>query len=958
MATQGSHPGTPIRATVSSLSLRSAPSVPPASHTYEPLVRSVLRHRLLYVIFPYSAAFTWLVSVWTTTWMRGGLPVLGLVGALVRNPLSPVVLGVSALAWCFGVLPVLVLRKTYMTVTPTPAKCPAEIFAHARRKKSTTHALLVYLSSPIVFTTLHVVLANTYEDDPRLSLFVKSRKHPYYLNGRLLYLFFTQLVLALTYLTRSILLDRFTIRLSLSSLSSSSSLSSHSPHKQQYLLAKLLTSLTSLLLLTTLSLFLSTTLFTLTRSLILPIIFKLPLVSRVVKPFMAHFARGGVLPLGRNLGVVGRAWAVGMGMGLGWEVAEGLFEGVVAQPIKVSHLTPDPTLTTISGLTSSSAHVKLLAYAELCSFATSDSPQADQRANSSATNSNSQISTPRTSTSQTSTSTSIAAQQRATLFNDQKYNPTIWSTFVRETLLMLGREYQLFVSRGQVVPSSSSSGVGSANVGGSVGAGATSTAAGSGNRKKELPPNVHPTPLPRRSILKSSTTSNAYTNGSPIGKALETLAADGVVSGVVAEVVEGAVEGAEKKMESLGNLGLPELFRSVLHSPSSSSTPSAGASVSNGASAGGVQKVVDTVKKGQEEVKNVVTQVSNSSSLPLPLLTIYKTTLLNIYQTYIPTSLRQTTISTTLKEVSTESKDWWKRERVHKVAEGMVRGGVGVVLGVEGMCFFCGFGVFGDVLGGFRVFARVVFGRFLFSVFSRFLFAVLLACVLRFSLRDYFARFTRGFFAFFEFLSVRLCCVCSFIRPFYAFSFRAFSFFFFFCCFLCVFRSFIRAFVRLILRVFVRSFVLRGCFTALRLRHCVCLFASARFDSLRRSFCASSRFSFALSTRSLLSFYAISSVDGVDPTRGKNVQGFRARLILLSPSHLVAAHEHEEPKKNHKRPNKKKKKLDAVLLPCSFHSVIPSRAYVRGPKPGSNPSFLPHVVSRFSFLPAQLVPSG
>ena len=109
-----SSPSTPIRAITSTLSLRSAPSIPPPSQTYEPLVKVVLRHRLLSQIFLYSSISTWAIVSLYSSWARGGPSNLGLVGFLV-NPLSPLTLIFAITTWGIGVLPVIVFRKLYLT---------------------------------------------------------------------------------------------------------------------------------------------------------------------------------------------------------------------------------------------------------------------------------------------------------------------------------------------------------------------------------------------------------------------------------------------------------------------------------------------------------------------------------------------------------------------------------------------------------------------------------------------------------------------------------------------------------------------------------------------------------------------------------------------------------------------------------------------------------------------------
>ena len=105
---------TPTRAIHSTLTARASPSIPPATQTYEPLVKAVLLHRLIYSIFSYSAGLSWALTVIWTTWDQGGLSNIGLVGILY-NMISPSVWVLAAFNWAIGPLPVVILRKTYLT---------------------------------------------------------------------------------------------------------------------------------------------------------------------------------------------------------------------------------------------------------------------------------------------------------------------------------------------------------------------------------------------------------------------------------------------------------------------------------------------------------------------------------------------------------------------------------------------------------------------------------------------------------------------------------------------------------------------------------------------------------------------------------------------------------------------------------------------------------------------------
>lgn len=230
MSTTTSSPRT--RAITSSLiASRSSPSIPPSTTTYQPLVKAVLRHRLIYSIFPYSAVLSWLLSVLWTTWDQdgGGLR----LGRFFKNSINPEVWVWGAVGWAVGVLPVLVMRKIYLTsellaisikyfyadwsiATPTTAPSPSKTLQNALQKPNTLHALLVYQISAILLTFLHILMlyASTaeLERDPKLTVFVRSRKHPYYLNGRFLFLLLAQMVSAGAFWVRNIMLDRFAFR--------------------------------------------------------------------------------------------------------------------------------------------------------------------------------------------------------------------------------------------------------------------------------------------------------------------------------------------------------------------------------------------------------------------------------------------------------------------------------------------------------------------------------------------------------------------------------------------------------------------------------------------------------------------------------------------------------------------------------------------------------------------------
>lgn len=87
---------TPMRALTSSLAARASPPVPPAAETYEPLLKAELRRRLTQLIFPCSAIALLMLSNHGTSWNAS-------------------IIGLTALQWLGGILPLIVMRKANIT---------------------------------------------------------------------------------------------------------------------------------------------------------------------------------------------------------------------------------------------------------------------------------------------------------------------------------------------------------------------------------------------------------------------------------------------------------------------------------------------------------------------------------------------------------------------------------------------------------------------------------------------------------------------------------------------------------------------------------------------------------------------------------------------------------------------------------------------------------------------------
>jgi nucleoporin NDC1 len=104
-----SRTSTPTRAITSTLAARTAPPIPSASQSYEPLVKSVLRNRLTYRTFFYSAVLSWVLTVVWSSWSQP----LAVVEILLL-PIQPATILFAVANWAIGALPILVLRKVFL----------------------------------------------------------------------------------------------------------------------------------------------------------------------------------------------------------------------------------------------------------------------------------------------------------------------------------------------------------------------------------------------------------------------------------------------------------------------------------------------------------------------------------------------------------------------------------------------------------------------------------------------------------------------------------------------------------------------------------------------------------------------------------------------------------------------------------------------------------------------------
>ncbi|KAF4584895.1 hypothetical protein EYR40_001720 [Pleurotus pulmonarius] len=381
-----------VHAIPSVFATKTTPTIPSASGGYEPLVKSVLQRRLVSEIFVYSALFCWVAIFCWPTWGGGGLV----------QKLFTLLLYASTF-WIAGALPSIILRKRYITADSSLATSPSKTVRQALCKPITFHAVLTHTASAILIATIHAFVSS----GAKLSLFVKSKKHPHYLNGRLIFLLCSQVLLALAFTVRNTMLDRYLFR---------------SSARRPFALLNIAKTMAVARLLTTITVVLSMITIALAKVFMLPILYRVPFAPWLLRPLTGHFVRSSVaslFPL-HHLGLILQAWSLGSVTVDVWEFSNALFDFYVPMPVHVGLSSADPIVTLVSGTTSTDKIIKQFAYAELNDIAGDDSP--------------------------------AAGAQRTALFNDQKFMPSLWSSLTRVSLVTLGQDYQRFIHKGAPAP--------------------------------------------------------------------------------------------------------------------------------------------------------------------------------------------------------------------------------------------------------------------------------------------------------------------------------------------------------------------------------------------------------------------------------------------------------------------------------------------------------------------------
>ncbi|KAJ7983286.1 hypothetical protein DFH06DRAFT_717930 [Mycena polygramma] len=419
---------TPIRAITTPLRSSAAPPIPPAAQLYEPLAKAVLRKRLTGRIFPYTFLLA-LASTALTLLYVGGFGLTRLLGA-------------GAALWLGGVLPVVVVRKAWLTVTRTSAPSPHLLLQKSLApplRARTSQALQAHLVSALLSLAVHAAL------DDAVPVVIRSRKHPYTPHPVLVLLALGQCVLASLYVLRAILRDVWVFPFRRPTLT---------PAPGAVLAPAFLALAAPLVALVVLFV-------------VVPVLRWVPGVSLLLRPIRhPHLSVLRALP---------RAWVLGLTTAWTWEGAGGVWAWAIGEPLYTTPsvralvsgisvaLTPAPAPPSSNGSSAFSTPgsgfgtpARTPSYLAQSHSSPFSAPSASAPTPSAGAPSEPSIYTHLAYAELLALATAPEphAPGRAEAFDvEGAGGGGVWARLVREGLVLLGREYRVLLARGGAPPS-------------------------------------------------------------------------------------------------------------------------------------------------------------------------------------------------------------------------------------------------------------------------------------------------------------------------------------------------------------------------------------------------------------------------------------------------------------------------------------------------------------------------
>jgi nucleoporin NDC1 len=162
-----SFPSTPrelVRAAPSRTAARGPPVLPPAADSFTPRIKAVLADRLRQNVLLPSAGAAYALATLSLAIGTGRILAL----------LLPSFVGIACAVagWVVGVLPVVILRKSYLGVSHVPTVSPRAALSRALHNSGYKSAATVYTASALATLPLHLLV---YQADSDIGVFGGSR---------------------------------------------------------------------------------------------------------------------------------------------------------------------------------------------------------------------------------------------------------------------------------------------------------------------------------------------------------------------------------------------------------------------------------------------------------------------------------------------------------------------------------------------------------------------------------------------------------------------------------------------------------------------------------------------------------------------------------------------------------------------------------------------------------------
>ncbi|KZV98008.1 hypothetical protein EXIGLDRAFT_332618 [Exidia glandulosa HHB12029] len=358
----------------------------PGTSVHAPICKFVLRKRSARLL-TITGVLVWLLTALAT---NHGAPSFQ---SWLAHFILPHTLLLSAAGWTTTVIPILVVRRySLSTRWATEPTLGAYVLA-ALSKASTWRYLTVLALSGATAAFLHVfgVYSNDgwLSHDPKLAFFAPTKRYPYHLNERYVFLASCLAFAGATYAAKDVLLQRNVVR--------------WAPKSHKTVGRAIQARLQDAAVEISVSAVLFPAIFWLSYLVIRAPIIRLLLSLPLTRPFIALFLRNSSAVY--DLALYRHTSSLLFRVLIAWEGAQTLFDAYSSHPVKVAPLSSEPTKALVQGVKNSAEpYFEYMAWHELAR---------------------------------------ITPDARKALFSQ----PPLWTSLVRDALLRLGKDYQHLAPR-------------------------------------------------------------------------------------------------------------------------------------------------------------------------------------------------------------------------------------------------------------------------------------------------------------------------------------------------------------------------------------------------------------------------------------------------------------------------------------------------------------------------------